>query len=69
MLEEAFNNPIRKGNCFVVGKTSLGFDVMIIFKKDAQGISVKTAYPAYNGDFDGNKLVKMLGESYIKRKA
>ena len=68
LLEEAFNNPVRKGNCFVVGKTKSGMEIKIVFVKNINGLAVKAAFPAYNGELNGLSLVKKIGRTVLKQK-
>ncbi len=68
-VDDAFSNPVSKGADFVIGKTKLGMEIKIVFEKINGVLQVKTTFPAYNGEFNGMKLVNLLGEKCIKRKA
>ncbi len=60
LLEEAFNNPVMKGHDFVIGKTKLGMEIKIVFENFNNIFQVKTAFPAYKGEFNRMKLIKMI---------
>ena len=68
-IEEAFQNPIFKKNFSVIGQTSNGMKIKIVFKKYGTEIRVHSAFPLYKGQEDFSALIKSLGreESVYKK--
>ena len=68
-IEEAFLNPISKGEFSVIGKSKGGIKIKIVFAKDGNTLTARTAFPLYKGSEEVMEHIKTLGRNkraYLK---
>ena len=69
-LIEVFKNPTIKESNAIIGVTSEGIKIKIVFGKETTSGTtyIKTAFPLYKGESDVMKFIKILGQNKISFK-